>query len=52
MPNKSGKYIDFVSIDKVDRFDNLKGLIFFATPGVLSGSISWIVYDTNRPDAV
>jgi hypothetical protein len=52
MPDKSGKYLNFVSIDKVDNFDELEGLIFFATPDVLSGLISWVFYDTNRPDAV
>jgi hypothetical protein len=52
MPDMSGKYLNFVSIDKVDNFDELEGLIFFATPDVLSGLISWVFYDTNRPDAV
>ena len=52
IPNKSGKYLNFVSIDKVENFDSLEGLIFFATPDVLSGLVSWTLFDTNSPDAV
>lgn len=52
IPDKSAKYLNFVSIDKVENFDQLEGIIFFATPDVLSGLVSWTLYDTNRPDAV
>ena len=52
IPDKSGKYLNFVSIDKVENFDSLEGLIFFATPDVLSGLVSWTLFDTNSPDAV
>lgn len=52
IPNKSGEYLNFVSIDMIDNFDVLEGLIFFATPDVMSGLISWTFYDTNSPDAV
>ncbi len=52
MPNKSGKYLNFASINKIENFDNIEGLIFFATPDVLSGLVSWLLYDTNKPDAI
>ncbi len=52
IPDKSGKFLNFVSIDKVENFENLEGLIFFATPDVLSGLVSWTQFDTNAPDAV
>jgi hypothetical protein len=52
IPNQSGKYLHFVSIDKVENLDNIEGLIFFATPDVLSGLVSWVQFDTNNPDAV
>jgi len=52
MPDRKKAYINFVSIDKVENFDRIEGLIFFATPDVLSGLISWALYDTNKADAV
>lgn len=52
IPKKTGKYINFVSIDEVDNLDNLEGLIFFATPDILSGLVSWVQFDTNSPDAI
>lgn len=50
--SKTGRYINFVSIDKIENFDNIEGLVFFAIPDVLSGLISWTFFDTNAPDAV
>lgn len=52
MPDKSGLYINFSSIRNIGNFDNIEGLLFFATPDVLSGLVSWALYDTNAPDAV
>ncbi len=46
------KYLNFASLDKVDSFVFLEGIIFFAKPDVLSGLVSWIMCDTNVPDAV
>lgn len=50
--DQTGKYLNFASIDKLENFDKLEGLIFFATPDVLSGLVSWTLFDTNSPDAV
>ena len=52
MPKKYNEFINFVSIDKVERIEEMEGLIFFATPDVLSGLVSWVLFDTNKPDAV
>lgn len=52
MPDRSGLYLNFVTIDRIENFDAVEGLIFFATPDVLSGLISWALYDSNEPDAV
>ncbi|MDL2228210.1 DUF169 domain-containing protein [Bacteroidales bacterium OttesenSCG-928-K03] len=49
---QAGKYINVARIDKIETFDNLEGLIFFATPDILSGLVSWCLFDTNEPDAV
>ena len=52
MPLKTDKHINFAPIDKIDSLENIEGIIFFATPDVLSGLISWAQYDTNSADAV
>lgn len=46
------KYIHFVRIDQLDSFDHIEGLIFFATPDILTGLASWVFYDNNQPDAI
>lgn len=45
-------YIRFARLDTADTFDNVEGLLFFATPDVLSGLVGWALYDTSAPDAV
>ncbi len=52
MPSKEGKYINFASINNLDSFEGLEGIIFFASPDVMTGLISWTLMDTNKPDAV
>jgi hypothetical protein len=52
MPDKSGLFLNFASIEKIDSFENIEGLIFFAIPDVLTGLVSWALFDTNEPDAV
>ena len=48
----AGKYLNFVRIDKVDSLEKAEGLLFFATPDVLSGLAAWACYDNNSDDAV
>lgn len=52
LPRAEKPYLRFVRADRLDSFDGMEGLIFFATPDVLSGLVGWAVYDTNAPDAV
>ncbi len=52
IPSKEGLFINFTSIKNIENFDNIEGLLFFATPDVLTGLISWTFFDTNAPDAV
>lgn len=52
MPDKSKLFLNFASIDRIENFENIDALIFFATPDVLTGLVSWALYDTNEPDAV
>lgn len=46
------KYLNFVRIDKVNTLDEIEGILFFATPDILSGLTSWAFYDNNAADAV
>ncbi|MDD3300701.1 MAG: DUF169 domain-containing protein [Bacteroidales bacterium] len=54
MPSKEGLFINFTSISNISTFEQKEGLIFFATPDVLSGLVSWAHFDTdaNQSDAV
>ncbi len=45
-------YLNFVRIDKAETFDGTEGLLFYATPDMLSGLCGWAFYDTNAADAV
>lgn len=45
-------YLNFIRIDKLSSFDDVEGILFFATPDVLSGLSSWAFYDNDADDAV
>lgn len=45
------KYLNFVRIDKAVSFERMEGLLFFATPGMLSGLATWAYFDNNAEDA-
>jgi hypothetical protein len=45
-------YLNFIRIDKAESFDGTEGVMFYATPDMLSGLCGWAFYDTNEPDAV
>ncbi|MCH3970549.1 MAG: DUF169 domain-containing protein [Prevotella sp.] len=47
-----GKYLNFQRVDRMGHLDNIEGLIFFATPDVLSGLCSWAFFDRDEPDTV
>lgn len=45
-------YLNFSRIDKVESLDTMEGLLFFATPDMLSGLATWAFFDNNADDAV
>ena len=50
---RSGKpYLNFVRIDRLDTFNDMEGLIFFANPDVISGLFTWANYDSDDINAV
>lgn len=46
------KYLNFARIDKIDNFLDIEGIVFFATPDILSGLVAWAFFDTNAQEAV
>ncbi|MDE5872226.1 MAG: DUF169 domain-containing protein [Muribaculaceae bacterium] len=45
-------YVNFVRIDSLKSFDGIEGVIFFASPDVISGLFSWANYDIEDINAV
>ena len=45
-------YLNFVLMDGLATLDDVEGIIFFATPDILSGLCSWAFYDNDADDAV
>ncbi|MGE4569033.1 MAG: DUF169 domain-containing protein [Bacteroidales bacterium] len=45
-------YLNFFRIDQITRFEGIEGVLFFATPDLLSGLCSWTFFDSNQSDAV
>lgn len=52
VPRATKAYLNFSRIDGVESFDALEGLLFLATPDILSGLTTWAFFDNNAPDAV
>ena len=52
MPRATKPYLNFVRIDKAKSLEDFEGVMFYATPDVLSGLCGWAFFDTNEPDAV
>ena len=45
-------YLNFIRMDRLESLNDMEGILFFATPDVLSGLCSWTFYDNNDDDAV
>ncbi len=45
-------YLNFVRMDRLSTLDDIDGILFFATPDILSGLCSWAFFDNNADDAV
>ena len=52
IPRTSKKYLNFARIDKTESFDGMEGILFLATPDILSGLATWASFDNNSDDAV
>lgn len=45
-------FLNFIRIDKANSFEGTEGIMFYATPDMLSGLCGWAFYDINESDAV
>lgn len=45
-------YLNFVRMDKLSSMDDIEGVLFWATPDILSGLTAWAFFDNNAFDAV
>lgn len=52
VPRATKTYLNLARIDRIENFDGLEGLLFLATPDVLSGLTAWAFFDNNASDAV
>ncbi len=46
------RYLNFIRIDLAKSFEPMEGILFFATPDMLSGLATWTFFDNNADDAV
>lgn len=52
VPRAEKAYLNFARIDQVSGFEGKEGILFFATPDILSGLTTWAFFDTNAHDTV
>lgn len=45
-------WLNFARIDSLSSFSGVEGLLFLATPDILSGLAAWAYFDNNDPSAV
>ena len=46
------QYIHFARIDRLTSSEDVEGLLFLATPDILSGLVTWAFFDNNSPEAI
>ena len=52
IPQAKHPYLNFARIDQIDSLEGKEGVLFLASPDVLSGLATWAYFDNNREDAV
>lgn len=52
MERSEKPYLNFIRIDQAETFECTEGILFYATPDMLSGLCGWAFFDSNMPDAV
>lgn len=52
VPQANKAYLHFARIDRISSFNEVEGILFLATPDILSGLATWAFFDNNAADAV
>ncbi len=52
VPRSQKPFVNFTRIDNLKDFNNIEGVLFLATPDILSGLATWAYFDNNSPEAV
>ena len=52
IPKTNKAYLHFARIDRISHFTPVEGILFLATPDMLSGLVTWACFDNNSHDAV
>lgn len=52
IPLTDKTYLHLAQTDRLPSFDVAQGILFLATPDMLSGLATWAYFDNNAPDAV
>lgn len=52
VPRANKPYLNFARIDHIESFEHMEGLLFFATPDILSGLCAWAYFDSNEESTV
>lgn len=52
VPRSTKRYLNFTRIDLLENFDCVAGILFLASPDILSGLTTWAYFDNNSDDAV
>lgn len=52
IPKTNKAYLHFARIDRISHFTPVEGILFLATPDMLSGLVTWACFDNNSQDAV
>ena len=52
IPSATGKFLHFARLDQIEDFQLVEGILFLATPDILSGLTTWAYFDNNSPDTV
>lgn len=52
VPLATGKFLHFARLDQISDFQQAEGILFLATPDILSGLTTWAYFDNNDKETV
>lgn len=52
VPQAPATFLNLARADRTESFEGKEGILFLATPDILSGLLTWAYFDNNSPEAV